>query len=606
MLYKNLNFSLLTILLIGITLRIYGINFGLPLIYDGDEYFFVSKSMKMVITGDLNPHWFGHPASNFMYLLAFLYFLFYLFGSLTGRFSDLESFKIFYETDPTIFYLIGRGMSTFFAIITIIILYKFTKRIWNKDVAILSCLFLAVSPLHSQFSQLVRGDILFTLLIISTIYSCVLLMETNKIKYLILTGFFAGCATSVKYSAILLILTIGFVHILLYAKNWLKTDSSKAIKYLVLILILSFGTASFLGGTIYYEHIRQFLITRLSDDGILSELSINRLQNLQLGMVLSSILSIMLCILIIKIRPIRNLFINFLINKKLLLTGTIWVLTFLVNTPFYLFELNNAINDFIGELTPIHLGVEQLPLFQNYFWYIKAIGEGMGGLILVAGLIGMMWVIIHQNQDRRAWLPIFFISTYFLIMANKLRWARWMIPILPFLTIFAGVIIYQLVNLLKNKFSIKFNRISGFYLVLGALLAFPPLIKTLAYDHYITLKDTRAIATEWVSSNIKHGSKIAHDSYTIQVDKKIFFIEHRSSEETRKPLQYYIEQGFDYIIVSSFMYNRYFARPQDYEKNVQFYLDLFKKGRLVKEFLPDPKTIPGPTIKVYDIRDMNR
>ena len=51
----------------------YGLDFGLPYIYNGDEPDIVGRGLTIMVTGDLNPHFFGHPGTVLIYLCAVIY-----------------------------------------------------------------------------------------------------------------------------------------------------------------------------------------------------------------------------------------------------------------------------------------------------------------------------------------------------------------------------------------------------------------------------------------------------------------------------------------------------------------------------------------------------
>src|SRR3990172_9215652 len=103
-------FLVSAVTLVGLLLRLRGVTWGLPHLYDPDEPFFVDTAIRFVTTGDLNPHWFGHPGSTVMYLLGLAYFVYWLLGYQLGWFPDLQSFAALFFTDPTNFYLIGRTL----------------------------------------------------------------------------------------------------------------------------------------------------------------------------------------------------------------------------------------------------------------------------------------------------------------------------------------------------------------------------------------------------------------------------------------------------------------------------------------------------------------
>lgn len=57
--------ALLVVMAIAMALRLWGISFGLPYTYIPDEPGYVAVALKMLHTGDLNPHWFQVPSLSF-------------------------------------------------------------------------------------------------------------------------------------------------------------------------------------------------------------------------------------------------------------------------------------------------------------------------------------------------------------------------------------------------------------------------------------------------------------------------------------------------------------------------------------------------------------
>ena len=68
-------------------------------------------------------------------------------------------------------------------------------------------------------------------------------------------------------------------------------------------------------------------------------------------------------------------------------------------------------------------------------------------------------------------------------------------------------------------------------------------------------------------------------------------------------LSYYVENGFGYVIVHSTMYEKFINETSVAERFPHFkafYRELFVRGTLVKEFLPDGEyKRPGPAIKIF-------
>ena len=66
------------ILIGGLLVRLYGIDWGLPYRYNADESLFIGRAGYILRTFDFNPHWFGHPGTTTIYLLVIIYSLIYL------------------------------------------------------------------------------------------------------------------------------------------------------------------------------------------------------------------------------------------------------------------------------------------------------------------------------------------------------------------------------------------------------------------------------------------------------------------------------------------------------------------------------------------------
>jgi len=80
---QNAKWLLIGVTLLAISLRIWGINFGLPYLYHPDEPVGVRIAQRMFKTGDLNPHFYHWPSLTF-YINALAYIPYYL-----GLFSNL-------------------------------------------------------------------------------------------------------------------------------------------------------------------------------------------------------------------------------------------------------------------------------------------------------------------------------------------------------------------------------------------------------------------------------------------------------------------------------------------------------------------------------------
>ena len=204
------NLFIILICLSGFLLRMRGIGFGLPFLYNPDEHYFINPSIDMLIGGDLNPHWFGAPGSFIMYLLLLIFSIYFLFGFLSGALYNLNHLQQLFTNNPTLFYLSGRILMVIFAVITIYLIYLIAKKHFNRTIAILASFCLAMAPLHIEHSRYIRPDITATMLIMFSIYFLLEFFDKNKnMKLLILSSLFAGFSIATKYTSGLIIFPIG-------------------------------------------------------------------------------------------------------------------------------------------------------------------------------------------------------------------------------------------------------------------------------------------------------------------------------------------------------------------------------------------------------------
>jgi hypothetical protein len=198
-----------------------GLDFGLPLKFDPDEYTFVKPALRMVTRRDLNPHWFGHPGSTIIYINAAIYAVLKNVGYHLGWFENTKAFKTYFANDPTLLLLIPRIFSAFVGALCAPLVFVLTRRsypgVWP---AFFAAALVASSGLHVEYSQLVRTDILTgALILIVAHFSCKIAQEDNLSNY-IYSGIFTGIAVATKYPALLAAMMIATGHAWRVKRPW--------------------------------------------------------------------------------------------------------------------------------------------------------------------------------------------------------------------------------------------------------------------------------------------------------------------------------------------------------------------------------------------------
>lgn len=265
-----------------------------------------------------------------------------------------------------------------------------------------------------------------------------------------------------------------------------------------------------------------------------------------------------------------------------------------------------------------------------WFYYVRALAIGMGIPMLAASVLGISLSL--KGRKASALFLLMAIGAYFvLISLFKTYFARYALPLVPILAVFAGYCISQaLVSIPTSKSNLI--RFTGAALMVACLL--PPLISTVRHDHLVTQTDTRTLAKVWIEENLPQGARIAVDwpvhgpplsspddsepnslrTYDVMTVGGKGLGEHS--------LSYYRDQAVDYLVTSSFISNISVVSTELEAKRRAFYYTSSQELELVKEFWSgqkgqEPPFIfdeiygpfmglwqrerPGPTIKIYRI-----
>ena len=222
-LHKHWHLILLAIILLtALTVRLLGVTWGLPYVYDTDEALLVNHAMAFG-TGDLNPHFFIYP-SLYMYVLFAMYGLSYVIGWVTGVFASTNDFIRLFFTDTTLFYLPGRLIAVLTGVASVGAVYLLGRRGYEVRVGLIASAFLTFSVLHVTFSHYVKTHVPAGLLVIIALGLAwsIYLGRDEWQKYL-LAGVVAGLAASIVYHAGFVLVSIVLAHVL----RW-RDSSDKA------------------------------------------------------------------------------------------------------------------------------------------------------------------------------------------------------------------------------------------------------------------------------------------------------------------------------------------------------------------------------------------
>ncbi len=267
---------------------------------------------------------------------------------------------------------------------------------------------------------------------------------------------------------------------------------------------------------------------------------------------------------------------------------------FLATTPYAVLDLTKFWTDLRFEAQHYstgHAGMEG----DSLRWYLNYMWNTGGGLYLLAVLGILCGSILHPRETSL--LSIFPLVYFAFISSFVVRNDRTFLPLTPFLILLAAWFLIILFDNLK-KVQTESSRRPLLVALAGLAIAVivHPLSKTIADTQRLMTVDSRETARIWIDNNLPPGSKVAIESYSPFINPSRFSVHGFGRMIDHKP-EWYIDQGFDYLVFSEGMYGRFYREPERYRSEISQYESLFSRFDLVKVFNDG-----GYEIRVYKIK----
>lgn len=294
---------------------------------------------------------------------------------------------------------------------------------------------------------------------------------------------------------------------------------------------------------------------------------------------------------------------------------------FLLGTPYALLDFPAFASDFRDQLSygsEPWFGQQAEPSAQIF---LTVLAWGLGLLPLLLAFWGGL--SMGRREKGRLLLLLAVPASYFLFMSTqKLFFARFALPALPFLALLAG----QGLDAIGRRW--KGSRWpNGLTILLLAAATAQPLSLSLQHDRLLARADTRFLAAQWIDSHLPRDASLAVESYA-QLDPKFgwkgyqvedSYVFWPENEQTRSRA---MSGRYQFVVVSSFGYGPWQGLGGSSSTLPPQYRSLEEKGRLVAVFAPGygnselPYAIddmytpfwhlfdrerPGPTVRIYEM-----
>jgi 4-amino-4-deoxy-L-arabinose transferase-like glycosyltransferase len=286
--------------------------------------------------------------------------------------------------------------------------------------------------------------------------------------------------------------------------------------------------------------------------------------------------------------------------RAALLTLGAATVAFLIAAPYTVLDLPGFLNGFA------HLAGQYTASVRpesGWLTYIKHLRINLGTPALLLVIAGMILAVVRsvRGPGRVRWLlMLVFPLLYFWFISRQtgILFARYILPIVPFLCVLAATAVVSGVSLLR-RFSIPRAVRTALIVALTAAALVPPAILAVRFDRDFGNQQTKEQAYKWIVANVPKRAKVYTEAHGLILP------EHTGTNElhklTLKTYEQYAEEGVDYLIASSQMYGTSFREPQNHPQEYAAYRTLFDQAREVAVFTPEDP-LRAPEIRIFRIK----
>ncbi|MBN1639780.1 MAG: glycosyltransferase family 39 protein [Anaerolineae bacterium] len=221
--------SLGLILCLGLFLRLWRLDYGqeLPYLAHTDEPTQYNPALRIIKSGDLNPHFFNYPSLT-IYLNALVMYAGYGVGRLAGAFQSLDDLQPIRTVEMAVgvvgtpsMLLLGRATTALLGTATVGVVYAaahyLSRRKW---VPVAVALMLAISSAHVRFSHYMTVDVIATFFAVACVAACTAALYTRAPRYLWIAALCGGLAASSKYNYAVLAAPVGLTAVIAVQGGW--------------------------------------------------------------------------------------------------------------------------------------------------------------------------------------------------------------------------------------------------------------------------------------------------------------------------------------------------------------------------------------------------
>jgi hypothetical protein len=430
---------------VALGLRVFGLRYGLPAVYNPDEVAIMSRALAFA-KWDFNPHNFLYPSFYFYALFAWEG-LAALLAVATRSVASFGAFQREFFLDPTRVFVAGRLLTALLGAGTVVATGMLGARVASNSgrlAGVLAALLLAVAPLHVLNSHYVKHDVPVTFLIV------------------------------VAYLA--------------YDRLWNLPPKGG-----------SYGSTQGAAGRLPWPE-RANASRRQAEGSLIAAAAIT-------GAAFSTHYYAIFLAIPLAWSAARGARDRADALRRIALAATVSAAVFFLLSPFILAEPGTALRDIrANRQIVVDRAIGSLGYFAGAARYGRLLLLETTGLVTAVLALAGLGVAAWRDPRRTLWLLAFPVP-FLLFIAGTFPASRYLVPIVPFMTLFAAIAIAEIWR--------KQRRVAQ---LLFAVAFSTAALESLRTDAFIRQTDTRTLALDYMRDHVPSGATILTQPYSVPLE----------------------------------------------------------------------------------------
>jgi len=213
-----------------------------------EEFPYIQEILRFV-TFDFRQEFFDIPGTPLMMIGTFLWSVYYWVCAFFGHPDTVQGIRYFSFKNIQELYLLMRGLSYLFYVLSILLTYFIAHRLTNRVGGLVAALLLSLSPIYCQTTWHLRIEPISLALVLLAVSLILLALERQSYGLYFFSGVMAGLAMAARYPSVLAGIPVLLFYCALYPHIFTNRKPRRVnlISFVgILLLILIGGMQSLL------------------------------------------------------------------------------------------------------------------------------------------------------------------------------------------------------------------------------------------------------------------------------------------------------------------------------------------------------------------------